>query len=51
MGDEKVYFLAGKTLFGKDDRINCTVDGTHPNDLGFRRMADAVGTVLTKIWE
>ncbi|MBQ8432327.1 MAG: hypothetical protein IJX28_05540 [Clostridia bacterium] len=42
MGDEKVYFLSGKTLFGKTDWINCTVDGVHPNDLGFYRMAKKI---------
>lgn len=41
LGDENVYFLAGKTLFGKDKDI-CTVDGCHPNDLGFYRMAQKI---------
>lgn len=39
---ENVYFLDGETLFGKDDRMHCTVDCCHPNDLGFYRMAKAV---------
>lgn len=38
-GDEKVWFVDGETLFGKEDRDACTVDGVHPNDLGFYRMA------------
>lgn len=36
---ERVYFQDGAALFGKTDRMHCTVDGTHPNDLGFYRMA------------
>ena len=38
-GDARVYFVDGKQLYGRADRENCTVDGTHPNDLGFYRMA------------
>lgn len=41
-GDKNVYFINGKTLFGKLDRENCTVDGVHPNDLGFYRMAKRI---------
>lgn len=38
-GDKNVYFIDGETLFGRDQRDACTVDGCHPNDLGFMRMA------------
>lgn len=38
-GDKNVYFTDGKKLFGSKDRENCFVDGCHPNDLGFYRMA------------
>lgn len=38
-GDDKVWFIDGETLFGSEDRDACTVDGGHPNDLGFYRMA------------
>ncbi len=48
-GDENVYFIDGKKLFGKQDRENCTVDGTHPNDLGFYRMAIEIDKVIKKI--
>ncbi len=48
-GDENVYFLDGRELFAKEDRVNCTVDGTHPNDLGFYRMAQAIGGALERI--
>ena len=45
-GDKNVYFVDGKKMFGKEDRDMCTVDGSHPNDLGFLRMADMVEPVL-----
>ena len=41
-GDENVYFLDGETLFGNKDREICTVEGLHPNDLGFYRMAEVI---------
>ena len=48
-GDKNVYFIDGYSLFGGDGRDSCTVDGAHPNDLGFWRMADAVGSVIEQI--
>ena len=48
-GDQNVYFINGKTLFGKEDRDICTVDGTHPNDLGFYRMAKRINKTLKNI--
>lgn len=48
-GDENVYFIDGETLFGVEERQFCTVDGCHPNDLGFYRMAAAIEPVLRKI--
>lgn len=45
-GDNKVWFIDGESLFGGRDRDACTVDGTHPNDLGFLRMADGIEPVL-----
>lgn len=45
-GDRNLYFIDGASLFAGADRAECTVDGCHPNDLGFYRMADAVGTAL-----
>ena len=47
-GDRLVRFLDGARLFGRVNRSDCTVDRTHPNDLGFRRMADAV---LAALWD
>jgi len=48
-GDEKVWFLDGETFFGARGRAECTVDGTHPNALGFMRMAEKVYEALLGI--
>lgn len=45
-GDRHVYFVDGETLFQTCYRDCCTVDRTHPNDLGFVRMAETIGPVL-----
>ena len=38
-GDGNVYFIDGRDLLKGECREDCTVDGVHPNDLGFFRMA------------
>ncbi len=48
-GDKNVYFIDGSTLFDEDERDACTVDGCHPNDLGFYRMAQGIIPTLKKI--
>lgn len=48
-GDDNVYFIDGETFFGENNRESCTVDGCHPNDLGFMRMAETIYPVLKKI--
>ncbi|MGN0166582.1 MAG: SGNH/GDSL hydrolase family protein [Acetatifactor sp.] len=48
-GDEKVWFLDGGELFDRQNRMECTVDGTHPNALGFMRMAEKIYPVLKSI--
>jgi lysophospholipase L1-like esterase len=48
-GDANVYFIDGERLFGADMRDSCTVDGCHPNDLGFYRMARAVLPTLEQV--
>ncbi|MDD4689144.1 MAG: SGNH/GDSL hydrolase family protein [Eubacteriales bacterium] len=45
-GDHNVWFVDGASLFGSDGREECTVDRTHPNDLGFYRMAQSIGKML-----
>lgn len=47
-GDRNVYFIDGESLFGDDHRDACTVDGCHPNDLGFMRMAIRLKPVVEK---
>ena len=47
-GDKNVYFLDGEKFYGSFGREMCTVDGTHPNDLGFYRMAEAVYGMILK---
>lgn len=44
-GDGKVWFLDGRTFFG-DEGALCSCDDTHPNDLGFYRMAQKLEPVL-----
>lgn len=42
-GDKNVSFIDGYTMFGGRYRDVYTVDGSHPNDAGFLRMADVIG--------
>ena len=48
-GDRHVAFVDGAKLFGRTHRDDCSVDRCHPNDLGFRRMADAVLAGLRRL--
>jgi len=48
-GDRNVYYIDGETLFEGPFRDSCTVDGCHPNDLGFFRMAQVIGDTLAPI--
>jgi len=43
-GVERLYYLPGDRLLGDDGEA--TVDGTHPTDLGFLRIAQAIEPVL-----
>ena len=38
-GDKNVYLIDGAELFAGESWDSCTVDGCHPNDFGFYRMA------------
>ncbi|WP_103996244.1 SGNH/GDSL hydrolase family protein [Paenibacillus sp. UNC499MF] len=40
-GDRFITFFDGSALLGEDGH-ECTVDGIHPTDLGFKRMADGL---------
>ena len=46
-GVENIHYLRGESLLA--GRENGTVDGVHPTDLGFARMAAAYEPVLTRI--
>ena len=47
-GDRRLWLIEGLGLTG-EDWDNSLVDGVHPNDLGFRRMADALEPRLRDI--
>lgn len=48
-GDTNVYFIDGEILFGETDRDACTVDGTHPNDIGFYRFYKVLCPLLRRL--
>ena len=48
-GDKNLYFVDGASLLGTDRNCDSTVDGTHPNDYGFRQMADRLYPVLNSL--
>jgi lysophospholipase L1-like esterase len=45
-GDRLLFYIDGRKLFGDDGEA--TVDGTHPNDIGFLRMAEAIEPTLRR---
>lgn len=47
-GDKNVYYIDGQGLFRGPDEELCTVEGTHPTDLGFMKMAEAIERVLRR---
>jgi lysophospholipase L1-like esterase len=47
-GDLNVHFFDGETLLGENFN-ECSVDGVHPTDLGFLRMADGLTPVIAKL--
>ena len=48
-GIKNLYYLDSKTLLGTDHEG--TTDGTHPNDLGFMRMADEIQPFVLEIMQ
>lgn len=46
---ENVYFIDGETFFAGQDADLCLLDGVHPNDLGFYRMALTIEPILKEI--
>lgn len=51
LGDDRVFFLDGRTIFKDYGENNCTVDGAHPTDLGFWLIAQAMKPILQKCLE
>ena len=47
-GDSNICFFDGSALLGKD-YWECSVDGVHPTDLGFSRMADGICPIIKRI--
>ncbi len=47
-GDRHVWYVDGESFFAGRFSNECTVDGTHPNDLGFSYMADVIGDALRR---
>ena len=47
----RIWFVDGARLLGDRGRDSCTVDGVHPNDLGFWRMAEGVYPSLREALE
>ena len=47
-GDKNVYLLNGLDHFGEFD-CECLVDGTHPNDFGYRFMAEKLSACLERL--
>lgn len=45
-GDANVYFIDGRELVGEELAELSTVDGAHPNDLGFYAMAKRLKKTL-----
>jgi len=46
-GISNLYYIGGDTLLGDDDEA--TVDGTHPTDLGFMRIAEHLRPILATL--
>jgi len=47
-GDQYVDFVNGGQMFAGPFRCDCTVDGSHPTDLGFAYMAEHIAPVVKK---
>ncbi len=47
-GDENVYFIDGAEIFG-DAADLCTIEGCHPNDLGFYHFYKTLAPMIDKL--
>jgi hypothetical protein len=50
-GDKNVYFIDGMSFMTAPHQYDTVVDGIHPSDAGFLRMADVIGTVIRHLLE
>ncbi len=50
-GDKNVYFIDGLSFNVLPHQYEMSVDSVHPNDAGFIRMADSIGTTIRHILE
>lgn len=50
-GDKNVYFIDGLNFQVGPNQYEMSVDGIHPNDAGFIRMANCIGTFIRHILE
>ena len=46
LGDTRVAYVPAEDMYGEKERDCCTIDGSHPNDLGAMRIADALYKVI-----
>ncbi len=47
-GDRNVYYIDGESFFLGKYENECTMDGVHPNDLGFTLMAEGIEDVIRR---
>ncbi len=47
-GDERVRYIDGESFFLGKHENECTMDGVHPNDLGFTLMADGIESEIRR---
>lgn len=47
-GDKNVYYIDGEGIFRGPDEDLCSVDGAHPNDYGFAKMADSIAEMMKR---
>lgn len=48
-GDKDVYLIDGRKFFGRASRDPFTVDGCHPNSLGFYKMAEKLQPLIDRL--
>ena len=48
-GDKNVWFIEGNKIYDFLGRDSCTVDRSHPHDLGFMCMAEEIGKIMGKV--